>query len=96
MKGLSDRKAAEQEALEEAGVKGVTLRDPVGTYGYFKRTSQKFDLITVTVYSMWVEKECKSWPEKDQRQRRWFDLDEAEKLVGEPGLVSILRAAASS
>ncbi|RVD47883.1 NUDIX hydrolase, partial [Mesorhizobium sp. M8A.F.Ca.ET.023.02.2.1] len=34
MKGKSGRKAATIEALEEAGVRGKTLKRPAGTYSY--------------------------------------------------------------
>ena len=37
MKGKNGRKAATIEALEEAGVLGKTLKQPAGTYSYWKR-----------------------------------------------------------
>ena len=39
MKGKSGRKAAAVEAREEAGVVGVALKKPIGTYAYWKRLS---------------------------------------------------------
>lgn len=91
VKGLSDRKAAALEALEEAGVKGRVRRKAVGEYSYFKRRQTQFELVQVTVFVMVVERELDEWPEMEERTRRWFSLKDAERKVGEPGLKALIK-----
>ena len=91
-KNLSDAEAAEQEAFEEAGLKGKIARKPIGAYDYVKVIGPGFALpCTVDVYPMEVRKHLKSWPEKGQRERMWLTLHEAAHRVSEPGLAAILR-----
>jgi 8-oxo-dGTP pyrophosphatase MutT (NUDIX family) len=94
MKGRKPYEAAAQEALEEAGVVGRAKKRPLGTYTYFKRREAHFDVCRVDVYPLLVKKQLDTWREKDQRQARWFTLDEAADLVQEPGLVALLRKVA--
>jgi 8-oxo-dGTP pyrophosphatase MutT (NUDIX family) len=69
---ISDKKLAELEAFEEAGVIGsarlehgdVTLRLVKGT------KKRRFK-----VYVMPVKREFSSWPEQHQRKRRWLQVD---------------------
>jgi 8-oxo-dGTP pyrophosphatase MutT (NUDIX family) len=91
MRGRKPHEAAAQEALEEAGVAGHAGKKPIGTYDYFKRREAHFDVCQVSVYLLRVEKQLKTWREKDERQRQWFTLDEAADLVQEPGLAALLR-----
>ena len=91
MKGRKPHEAAAQEALEEAGVIGQAAKKPIGTYTYFKRREAHFDVCRVDVYVLVVKKQLETWREKDQREARWFTLDEAADLVQEPGLVALLR-----
>lgn len=39
---------------------------------------------------MRVSRQLEDWPERKQRQGRWWDLDEAAGLVSDPGLAEIL------
>ena len=94
MKGRKPHEAAAQEALEEAGVIGQAAKKPIGTYTYFKRREAHFDVCRVDVYVLVVKKQLETWREKDQREARWFTLDEAADLVQEPGLVALLRKVA--
>ena len=41
---------------------------------------------------MQVEKEQKRWPERDERERRWFDPQTAAELVDEPELSDLIAA----
>jgi 8-oxo-dGTP pyrophosphatase MutT (NUDIX family) len=91
MKGRKPYEAAEQEALEEAGVTGRAKKKPIGTYTYFKRREAHFDVCRVDVYLLMVEKQLKTWREKGQREVQWFTLGEAAELVQEPGLIALLR-----
>lgn len=90
--GYSPMDAAVREAFEEAGVEGVMHTDtPLGFFTYFKRLKTGENRpASVIVYLLRVEKQCKKWPEKKQRQCAWFTPEEASKLVREPGLAELL------
>jgi 8-oxo-dGTP pyrophosphatase MutT (NUDIX family) len=90
MKGLKDHKAAAQEAREEAGVIGKAGKEPIGSYRYWKRRERHFDLCRVTVYLLEVGRELEVWPEQNQRERRWFEIEEAVSMVLEPELMNLL------
>jgi len=85
-KRLRDCKAAAREAREEAGVKGKMLREAIGTYRYFKRELGDGVLVEVRVFLLKVSKRCKSWPEKRERRRAWFDIEDAASRVSDPEL----------
>ena len=91
MKGLSAREAAAVEAEQEAGVAGKVAKTPLGTFDYWKRRLDRFDLVRVTVYRLKVRKELATWKEKGERQVRWMSLDDALTAVDEPGLKAMLR-----
>lgn len=91
-KRLSDRDAAAREARQEAGVIGSMKSRPIGTYRYRKVQPDGTRLLDVTVYLLKVEREKRSWPEKDQRQRSWFKADAAARRVREPSLQKLIRA----
>lgn len=91
-KRLSDRDAAAREARQEAGVIGSMKSRPIGTYRYRKVQPEGTRLLDVTVYLLKVEREKRSWPEKDQRQRSWFKADAAARRVREPSLQKLIRA----
>ena len=90
-KRIKDCKAAAREAREEAGVKGKILREAIGTYRYIKRELGNGALIEVRVFLLKVSKRCKRWPEKRERRRAWFDIEDAASQVSDPEL-SILIA----
>ena len=90
-KRIKECKAAAREAREEAGVKGKILREAIGTYRYIKRELGNGALIEVRVFLLKVSKRCKRWPEKRERRRAWFDIEDAASRVSDPEL-SILIA----
>jgi 8-oxo-dGTP pyrophosphatase MutT (NUDIX family) len=90
IKGLKDHKAAAREAFEEAGVTGKAAKEPIGSYLYWKRRERHFDLCRVAVYILDVDRELDEWPEQAERQRRWFDVEEASSVVLEPELLNLL------
>jgi 8-oxo-dGTP pyrophosphatase MutT (NUDIX family) len=90
MKGHKPCQAAAREAREEAGVVGRTRKKQIGSYSYFKRRQSRCDLCDVAVYVLMVEKQLETWQEKNQRLTRWFTLEEAARLVQEPGLAALL------
>ncbi|RJT40351.1 NUDIX domain-containing protein [Mesorhizobium waimense] len=91
MKGKSGRKAAMIEAQEEAGVLGKTLKDPAGTYSYWKRLENGFIRVDVIVYLLEVTEELASWQEAESRQRAWLAPEDAALLIDEPDLSTLLR-----
>ncbi|WP_165361276.1 NUDIX hydrolase [Lichenibacterium ramalinae] len=91
MKGRKDYRAAAIEAQEEAGLIGRVAKKPIGTYTYWKRRPEHFDLCRVKVYILAVERQLPTWREKGQRQGAWFLVDDAADLVDDAGLVTILR-----
>ena len=94
MKGYKDYRAAAIEAQEEAGVIGRVGKKPIGSYTYWKRRAERFDLCRVKVYILEVQRQLPAWREKDQRQGAWFLVDDAADLVDDAGLVTILRGLA--
>ena len=93
MADRADHQAAEQEALEEAGVIGHVALQPMGHFNYLKLAdSGKTRMLRVDVYPLEVTDELENWMEKDHRTRRWMKPAEAMKLAGEPELVGILNS----
>ena len=90
---LTPWEAAAKEAFEEAGICGTIIgKRPVGNYHYSKRLSVDRDILCeVSVFLFRVEQQLDDWPEKGQRDRRWFKPSEAYGLVDEGGLAEILR-----
>jgi 8-oxo-dGTP pyrophosphatase MutT (NUDIX family) len=79
-KSLSD--SAAQEAFEEAGIKGKIDAQPIGTFRHVKQHLLFGRLeVDILVHPMAVERELGDWPEKGERQRKWFGLDEAAERV---------------
>ena len=91
MKGKNLRQAAEQEALEEAGVLGDLSKKPIGVYHYLKRIENGTDIpCEVVLYPMRVTKLLRKWQERDERKRKWFSVKGAAKRVLEPDLSDLL------
>ena len=92
MKGKSGRKAAMIEAQEEAGVLGKILKEPAGTYSYWKRLANRFVHVDVIVYLLEVTEELADWQEAKRRQRAWLAPAEAAMLIDEPDLATLVSA----
>jgi 8-oxo-dGTP pyrophosphatase MutT (NUDIX family) len=86
---------AAREAYEEAGLLGRVIGDdPVGFYRYEKRrNARKFAIYEVSVFLFAVERQLRKWPEKAERETRWFHPAEAATLVAPVGLADILKTA---
>lgn len=97
MRGLSPPQAAAEEAWEEAGIRGVVGEQAVGRYRYGKRQRLIGRMLPaeVTLYPMRVEEEAADWPERHERERRWFAPAEAARAVAEPELAALLARFAS-
>ncbi|MEA2730710.1 MAG: hypothetical protein QOF70_5185 [Acetobacteraceae bacterium] len=97
---VKKRKPAEvtsQEAYEEAGLIGhIVDKRPVGTFHYEKRLAKKGVLCQVRVFLFRVDRQLDDWPEKNQRETKWFDANEAASIVDEGGLADIIERFAGS
>jgi 8-oxo-dGTP pyrophosphatase MutT (NUDIX family) len=82
--------SAAREAEEEGGVRGEIERTPFDQY----RHGGGDDGPLVEVFLMRVTRELSSWPEAHQRERRWTSLDDLPRLIVDPGLARVMRAAA--
>lgn len=92
MTGRSLGEAAQQEAWEEAGVRGPLMRHEFGTYHYDKKQDRGFGIpVLVHVFGIEVQELADDFPEVGQRRRAWFTPAEAAELVEETGLKTLLR-----
>lgn len=93
MAGKTHSEAAAQEAYEEAGVRGPASPDELGRFAHEKSRFPGRSLhCTIAVFALPVEEELAQWPEKGQRTRRWFPLEEAARVVDSPTLAGIIAA----
>lgn len=93
MKGKSDAEAAAEEAEQEAGVTGRIGKRPIGQYRYWKRLKDAFVPMTVTVFALEVDAEMQNFRESAERARGWLRPEQAELLIDEPELKSLIREA---
>ena len=91
IKGLKPAEVAAREAYEEAGLAGRIIgRRRIGLFSYYKQMPEGPVLCEVRVFLLWVNGQSKKWPEKAQRETRWFESAEAAALVAEDGLAEII------
>ena len=91
MNGKKPWRAAEIEALEEAGAEGHIGEECIGTYRYPKILDDgRVIPCEVRVYPMVVEKLLRDWKERKQRTRKWFTPKAAAKRVDEQELADLL------
>jgi len=91
MDGRSPAQAAKQEAWEEAGATGRAYPQCLGVYHYRKTSGPEKGLpCLAAVFPLRVKKLRKTFPERNQRRRKWFSLAEAAERVSEPELKVIL------
>jgi 8-oxo-dGTP pyrophosphatase MutT (NUDIX family) len=84
---------AAKEAYEEAGAVGEVTPEPIGCYSYSKRLKDGSRLTCeVQVFRMRVDHLLQEWPERSQRERRWFTSGQAAERVAEAGLIELLGA----
>jgi|SoiMethySBSTD1v2_1073268.scaffolds.fasta_scaffold592153_2 8-oxo-dGTP pyrophosphatase MutT (NUDIX family) len=94
--GVEDWIAATEEAREEAGIIGHVWRDAIGTFTYEKHQPRGSLLVRVTVFLLEVTGMLEDWPEKDERERAWFTLADAARVVTEPELKDLLHGLVGS
>ena len=84
--GETFAEAALKEALEEAGLHGRVIGDPIGCYEIEKKGRPR----TVIALLMEVFQSDADWAEAAVRQRRWVTPEDARALVSEPELFKLL------
>jgi 8-oxo-dGTP pyrophosphatase MutT (NUDIX family) len=95
IKGLAAHDSAAQEAYEEAGVRGRVEPEAVGIYRYDKKLRLgRVVQAEVHLFPLEVEEELAEWPERHQRQRRWFSPEAAAEAVDQPELKALILAMA--
>ena len=93
IKHLRPSRVAEREAYEEAGLIGrVVGEQAIGSYGYDKRLPNARQRCQVWVFALRVDHQIDDWPEKPQRETKWFGTEDAANLVEERDLRSIIRS----
>ena len=91
IKKLSKAKAAALEAFEEGGLMGTMSKRPIGSYLFWKRRSGHWELADVAVYLMKIESRATEFKEKGLRQIQNFSFEDAEDVIVEPGLKTLIR-----
>ena len=92
-KGMPGWRIAEEEAFEEAGIRGRIGHTPIGRYRYIKWMPNRIMLCSVTLFPLCVDTELSHWPEQDERSRMWVSRNTASVLVDEPDLAEIMQKA---
>ncbi|SHF46136.1 8-oxo-dGTP pyrophosphatase MutT, NUDIX family [Loktanella atrilutea] len=82
--------AAATEAWEEAGLTGRPVDRCLGVYSYVKPLSKRTTPVVVMVYPLEVTQVSSDWPERRERRRKWFPLQEAANRLAEPALRRIV------
>jgi 8-oxo-dGTP pyrophosphatase MutT (NUDIX family) len=92
VQGLSPQSSAAREAREEGGVVGRIGEHAIGRYHYDKWLADGSAVpCAVEVFALEVERQMRSWPEREERRTRWFALQEAAEAVQEPELQTLIR-----
>jgi 8-oxo-dGTP pyrophosphatase MutT (NUDIX family) len=74
---LSAQEFAQQEAFEEAGIRGKVIPESIGEYQYSKWGG----ICNVKVFPFLVEEIADEYPESNFRKRTWVNIDNAVSLV---------------
>lgn len=84
--------AATREASEEAGIDGLVKATPIAAF-HFEKKGIAYE---VRVFPMLVQKISEEWPEKEKRDRKWFEITDAIEAVSGGGLREVLISFAES
>jgi 8-oxo-dGTP pyrophosphatase MutT (NUDIX family) len=91
MTGKTLPQAAAQEAFEEAGVRGKAGKEELGRFQHRKTALLEGAIdCVVAVFPLAVQEELTSWPERGERMRGWFSLEEAAGKVQSRELAAII------
>ena len=80
-----------QEALDEAGLEGAIIGEPLSQYD-FKKQRKRHEVL---MYLMQVQTCHNEWKESGERARQWVSLEEARELIDRSKLDQMLNAAAA-
>ncbi len=87
----SPSEAAQQEAWEEAGVRGDIADTSIGLFNYVKLLTPKRSCeCVVKVFALRVSELVDKFPERKERRRKWFAAEKAARMVVEPELRQLL------
>jgi len=91
VRGLKSNESALQEAWEEAGVKGRADSElPTGTYTYQKTENSGWSFpVETLVFSVAVDDLADTFPEVNERSRKWVTAEAAAGMVAETDLQQI-------
>jgi 8-oxo-dGTP pyrophosphatase MutT (NUDIX family) len=89
MEGLRPWEVAAHEALEEAGVEGEIETEPIGKYRSIKTSGIRRSVIEVTMFPLRMTRQLDDWRERGSRHRHWVILQEARRLLSDPGLAEL-------
>ncbi|SIR05958.1 8-oxo-dGTP pyrophosphatase MutT, NUDIX family [Rhizobium sp. RU20A] len=96
MDGRSASQVAEQEAFEEAGVKGKAEEEMLGTFVYEKGLEHGVKVpCIVAVHALEVSDMVSKFKEKGKRRLEWVTPEEAAMRVDEPELKALIRSFAA-
>jgi hypothetical protein len=92
MIGKKPRVVAEIEARQEAGIRGIVGRRPIGSFAYTKTMDWGEErLCECIVFLMLVTNEAPRWREMGERRRAWWPRDVAAEVVDEGALAEMIR-----
>jgi 8-oxo-dGTP pyrophosphatase MutT (NUDIX family) len=89
---LRPREVAAREAYEEAGLVGEMLGKAVGCFTYEKSAGGHALRCEVKVFAMRIYHQLPDWPERAERETRWFAPEAAAAAVEQAALASLLLA----
>jgi 8-oxo-dGTP pyrophosphatase MutT (NUDIX family) len=90
-KDKAPHRSAAREAFEEAGVVGAVGRRSIGSFSHNKRLKNGDVVICkVLVFPLKVDRQDKKWPEKEEREVRWWSAEQAARTVTHPKLGEII------
>ena len=93
MGGKKAHAVAEQEAFEEAGVRGKVKKTPFGFYEYQKKLNSGVNVqCRVQVHLLEVAELAEDFREKGSRTLEWVTPDEAARRVNEPELKALMQS----
>ena len=87
--GMSSREAAEQEALEEAGLVGTAAPEPIAIFRAPKIRPPLIWTIEIAYYPMRIDEVLDDWIEADLRGRRFVTLTAARELLWQPEVIAL-------
>ena len=96
-KGSADRgekpwRTAAREAYEEAGVSGTPDETPIGKYQTLRIRGDASLQVDVELYALHIDRIHAAWREKNQRQRQFLTLPEAQAILSQPDMAALCAA----